>query len=274
MLKFGSFVRATVMALPAVTLASVAMAQMPSLALPDGVRISVGAAVVTMPRFEGASTYVVAALPIIKFAPIGGGYESMKRFDAKSLDDLSFSLIKHDQLEVGVLTGYRRGRRETDATYLYGTGDIKGSIVGGGFAKYNFGRAFIRASVHQSVIGDDTGAILRLGTGSTYTLTDRMLIKADLWADAANDTYMDSFFGVTRTQSVRSGLRTFDPGAGFKSVSAKLGTEVALTPDWTLDASAGYSRLIGDAADSPLVSSADRYEGRLGLSRSFDWRFR
>lgn len=85
---------------------------------------------------------------------------------------------------------------------------------------------------------------------------------------------MDTFFGVTRAQSLRSGLQTFDPGAGFKSVSAKIGTDIAVTPDWTLDASVGYSRLIGDAADSPLVSSADRYEGRIGLSRSFDWRFR
>jgi MipA family protein len=274
MLKLYLFLLAAVAALPALAVSDPASADMPSLAMPEGVRVTVGAALVTMPRYEGASNYVVAALPIMKFAPIGGGYESMKRFDAKALDDLSFSLIKHDQFEAGVLTGYRRGRKESDAVYLHGTGDIKGSIVGGGFAKYNFGRAFVRASVHQSLIGDDTGAVLRLATGTTYALTDRVLIKADLWADAANDTYMDSFFGVTRNQSLRSGLRTFDPDAGFKSVSAKLGTEVALTPDWTLDASAGYSRLIGDAADSPLVSSADRYEGRLGLSRSFDWRFR
>jgi MipA family protein len=251
-----------------------AHAQMPTFSMPEGVRVSVGAAVMTMPRYEGASNYVVTALPFFKFAPIGGGFEGFKRFEAKNLDDLSFSLIKHEQLEVGVLTGYRFGRKESDAPHLLGTGDIKGSVVGGGFVKYSFGPMFVRASVHQSLIGDDTGAVLRLATGTKYTLSDRIIIRADVWADAANDTYMDAFFGVTRAQARRSGLRAFDPGAGFKSVSAKLGTEVALTPDWTLDASVGYSWLIGDAADSPIVLSADRYEGRLGLSRSFDWRFR
>ncbi len=242
--------------------------------MPDGVRVTVGAAVVTMPRYEGASNYFVAVAPILKFSALGGSLEAMKRFDFKMLDDISFSLIKHNGLDVGVLTGYRLGRKENDSPYLHGTGDIKGSIVGGGFVRYGFGPAFVRASAHQSLTGDDTGAVLRLATGTKHALTDRVLIKADLWADAANDAYMDSFFGVTRAQSRRSGLRTYDPGAGFKSISAKLGTEVALTPDWTLEAAAGYSRLIGDAAESPIISSVDRYEGRLGLSRSFDWRFR
>jgi MipA family protein len=272
MLKFGKVLLATAVA--SACFSAPASAQMPTLSMPDGVRVTVGAAIVTMPRYEGASLYLIGAVPILKFSAIGGSLEAMKRFDAKALDDISFSLIKHSGLEVGVLTGYRLGRKENDAAYLHGTGDIKGGLVGGGFARYELGPVFVRASVHQSLTGADTGAVLRLATGTKYALTDRVLIKADLWADAANDTYMDTFFGVTRTQSLRSGLRTFEPGAGFKSVSAKLGTEVALTPDWTLDAAAGYSRLIGDAADSPLVSSADRYEGRLGLSRSFDWRFR
>jgi MipA family protein len=249
-------------------------AQMPALSMPDGVRVSVGAAVVTMPRYEGASTYVVTALPILKFSPLGGGMETLKRFDAKALDDLSFSLFRHDGFEVGALTGYRLERKENDSVHLRGTGDIKGSLVGGGFAKYSFGPVFVRGSVHQSLTGDDTGAVFRVAAGTKYALTERVVIKADVWADAANNTYMDTYFGVTRAQSLRSGLRTYDPGAGFKSVSAKLGTEVVLTPDWTLDASVGYSRLIGDAADSPLISSADRYDGRLGLSRSFDWKFR
>jgi MipA family protein len=247
---------------------------MPSLSMPDGIRVTVGAAVVTMPKYEGASTYLFAAVPILKFAPLGGGMDALNRFDAKALDDLSFSLVKQERFEVGVLTGYRIGRKESDAAVLHGLGDIKGSLVGGGFAKYSFGSAFVRASVNQSLTGDDSGAVLRLAAGTKYALTERVTVTADLWADAANNTYMDTFFGVSSAQSLRSGLRTYDPGAGFKSLSAKLGTELALTPDWTLDASAGYSRLIGDAADSPLVSSANRYDGRVGLSRSFDWRLR
>jgi MipA family protein len=272
MLKFGSAVLATAFA--AAAFPAAVSAQMPTLSMPDGVRVTVGAAVVTMPRYEGAATYMAGVVPILKFSAIGGSMAAMKRFDARALDDISFSLIRHNGLDVGVLIGYRLGRKENDSLYLHGTGDINGGLVGGGFARYEFGRAFVRASVHQSLTGDDTGAVLRVATGTKYALTERVLIKADLWADAANDTYMDTFFGVTRSQSRRSGLPIYDPGAGFKSISAKLGTEVALTPDWTLDASAGYSRLIGDAADSPLVSSADRYDGRLGLSRSFDWRFR
>ena len=124
------------------------------------------------------------------------------------------------------------------------------------------------------VTGADTGYLLRLAAGTRQHVGSGIVLKAGLAVDFASDDYMAAYFGVTPQQSARTGLRTFDPGAGLKSIGATVGAEYPLTESWTLLASAGYTRLLGDAADSPVIETADRYEARLGLSRSFDWRLR
>jgi MipA family protein len=239
--------------------------------MPDGVRVTLGLGAGARPAYEGAANYRPSIWPIVTFKAIGG---SLDRFEAKSLDDLAFSLIKHDGFDIGVLGGYRYGRHEADAVRLWGTGDIQGGLVGGGFIKYSVGQTYVRASVHHSISGDDTGGVLRLATGTEFRPAERVLMKATVWADVADSTYMTTFFGVSALQSARSGLTAYDAGAGLKSLSVALSTDLMLNADWTLMSSIGYSRLIGDAADSPIVSSADQFNGRVGLARSFDWRWR
>jgi MipA family protein len=262
-------------------LSGAAQAQAPDLpaiplpGLPDGVRVTVGVSAIMLPKYEGSSSYSALPVPIIKFGPAGGGDSKaggglIKSFDAKSFDDISFGLIQFGRLELGPLVGYRFGREEKDSPRLRGLGNVDGGFVAGGFAKYDFGPLFLRSSFHQRVTGDDTGYLIRLATGREYKLTDRITVSADAYLDFADDAYMRSFFGVTPLQSARSGVRVFDAGAGMKSAGILLGTEFEAFPLWTLSAVVGYTRLLGDAASSPVVETADRYEVRVGLSRSFD----
>ena len=246
------------------------------LAMPEGVRVSVGAMGVMLPKYEGSKSYQFTALPVFQFRPLvaDGGLGAPSSFDARNLDDLSVAVIKHSGFEFGPLAGWRLGRAEKDSPRLVGLGDIDGGLVAGAYAKYDFGPAFVRASFHQHVTGSDTGSLVRLALGTRYALHPAVVLKADATVDFASDDYMAAYFGVTAAQSARSGLRAFDAGAGLKSVGGTLGTEYALTEDWKLLATVGYTRLLGDAANSPIIETADRYEARLGASRSFDWRLR
>lgn len=254
-----------------------AQAQAPDapLAMPDGVRVTLGAMAVVAPKYEGSSSYELTALPIFKLTAMGGGtWDALGRFDVKALDDVSFAVIQHNGFAAGPLVGIRLGRSESDSSRLTGLGDIDGGLVAGGFVKYTPGPLYLRASLRQQVTGDDTGLIVRLAAGAEREIAPRLLVKAEASLDIADDTYMHSFFGVTALQSARSGLRTFDAGAGAKSASATVWTEYAIDADWTLYASAGYTRLLGDAVDSPIVESADRFDAKLGLSRAFDLKLR
>ena len=77
-------------------------------ALPDGIRVTLGAQALMMPKFEGSKSYTVSALPVFKFAPLGSSpllAAAGQSFNASSLDDLSFAVAKLGGVEVGPLVG-------------------------------------------------------------------------------------------------------------------------------------------------------------------------
>ena len=240
--------------------------------LPGSVRVTVGAQSLVTPKFEGSKTYVFSALPVFQLSPIGFGTGGASRLDFRSLDEISFSVIRAEGLEIGPSLGYRKSREESNSPRLAGLGDVDGGLVAGGFARYNFGPMYVRAGFTQQVTGSDTGYLVRLAAGARHALTPQLTIRGVTTLEFASEDHMQTYFGVTPAQSLRSGLAAFDAGAGLKSVGAMLSTEYAVTENWKLLASAGYTRYLNDAASSPITESADRFEGRLGASRSFDWK--
>ena len=73
-----------------------------------------------------------------------------------------------------------------------------------------------------------------------------------------------------------SGLPAYSIDSGWKSWSVALLGDMALTGDLTgglqLVATASYRRMLGDFADSPIVSvagSRDQWFGALGLAYTF-----
>ena len=242
-------------------------------AVPSGIRVTVGALAVYQPKYDGAKKYEFTALPVFSIAPImSGGAGGGLPFDARALDDVSLALFNVHGFEAGPLIGYRAGRAEKDSPRLTGLGDIDGGLVAGGYARYNFGPLYVRGSINQQLTGTDTGYLLRFATGASHAITPKIVVKGVVTLDYGSSDYMQAYYGVNALQSARSGLAVYDAGAGFKSIGALLSTEYALTPDWTLLATAGYTRFLGDAATSPIVEAADRFEVRLGAQRSFDWR--
>jgi outer membrane protein len=80
---------------------------------------------------------------------------------------------------------------------------------------------------------------------------------------------MDSYFGINAQQAARSGLSEYRPSAGFKDVSLRLGFSYDLTKTWSITGAAGVSRLMGNAADSPLVRRKSQAVGALGVAYRF-----
>ena len=249
-------------------------------ALPDGVRLTVGAAGLMIPKYEGAKASQFIGVPIISFAPLatagspassGGGSGPV---EIRAFDDVAISLLRVPGLQIGAMTGYRLGRAESASPRLKGLGDVDGGIVAGAFVRFNFDPGFLRVALLERVSGSDTGGILRVTGGSQYALTPAILLKGAVTADFADQDYMQSYFGVTSAQAARSKLAQYTPGEGLKSVGAMIATEYALTTDWTLIAQADYRRLVGSASRSPIVESADQFELKLGATYAFDWRFK
>ncbi|WP_439534720.1 MipA/OmpV family protein [Polymorphobacter sp.] len=95
---------------------------------------------------------------------------------------------------------------------------------------------------------------------------------ADVGASYANDDYAATYFTVTPAGGLASGLAAFDAKGGLKDVGAQLTASYRIGDNWGFAVNAGYRRLLGDFADSPVVAkggSADQLSGGVGIFFSF-----
>jgi len=65
---------------------------------------------------------------------------------------------------------------------------------------------------------------------------------------------MDTYFSVSADDAIRSGLPVFAAGSGMRDVRGWVVGMFHLSRNWHLGAGVLYSRLLGDASDSPIVS--------------------
>ncbi|MGI9386445.1 MAG: MipA/OmpV family protein [Methyloligellaceae bacterium] len=225
-------------------------------------KLAVGGAVLVKPKYEGSDEFDVYGIPYA--VVLGNG---LRRFSFEGIDDVRYALYRNNGFEVGPTIGYWFDREESDSATLNGLGDIDGAFVAGGYAKYDFGGFFADVSFHHGFNGDDPGYLIKTGIGSKSRISERVKLKARAGITFASEDYMDTYFGVTAAQSAASGvLPAFNPDSGIKDVHVSLGATIGLTDRWYLVASGEYSRLVGDAEDSPVVESEDQFTGLIGLT--------
>ncbi|RTL72616.1 MAG: MipA/OmpV family protein [Hyphomicrobiales bacterium] len=226
----------------------------------------IGAGVVVVPKFEGAKTYQAVPFPFIAPSGLNQGTGFVQ---VRGLDDFRLRFFKSNGFEAGLVTGYRLGRDSSDSSKLAGFNDINGGLVLGGYAGYRAGPLFFSASYHHQVTGDDTGGVVRLLAEHTSRLDRSTTLTATVATNIASKDYMQTYFGVTPAQAGL--LPVYSASAGFKDVSASLTAAVELDPKWTLYMTGKYTRLVGDAADSPVIDTPNQFFAGAGLTYKFDW---
>lgn len=234
----------------------------------------VGAIGLTTPKYEGSDHYRVLGFPIIIPHYYGDNYDphERSRFTFRGVDDIRYAALRFGNLDIGPLAGYTFGRKDTDARRLNGLGDVKGGLILGGFTAYHFDPFFVDAAIGTQVTGDAGGAFtVTTGVGADFNVTNRLVLSPYLSTTYASANYMNNYFSVTPAQSAASvaKLPAFNAGAGFKNVSFDLGSTYRLTKRWNARGSLGYSRLVGDAADSPITADANQFSAMVGLTYTF-----
>ncbi len=253
-----------------------------SIGIPDSGSVGgyIGAGVGLLPVYEGADEIGINAQPLgdIRYPGLfflkGASVNPNDGLASAGLTVLNLTYAKGSgdiaRLSLGPLVRYRGGRDEDDSDALTGMGDIDGSLEIGGFIEATVGPWSSEISIAQGGVSD--GLLITLGTKYTVPVSDRLTVSAGLSASWADTDYTQTYFGVSSLQASRSGLAPFDSGGGIKDVGFQIGASYALWGNWALDGQAGYQRLMGDAADSPLVDqegSADQFLALLGLTYRF-----
>lgn len=235
----------------------------------EGLHGAIGLGVGVRPAYEGSGENQTRLTPNIRLFYgdtwfLSGMSAGANLFRHRTAQDISIS--------AGPLLALRRGREEGDHAELRGLGDIDRSLDAGGFIRLRKGGWQARADLRKDVSNGDGGTTLLLSAGYGMPVSQKLRLRANLdtaWASAA---YMSTFYGIDATQSANSGIAQYTAGAGFKHVGASLVADYAISREWGGFASLRHTRLIGDAADSPIVAtlgSRNQVAANVGVNYRF-----
>ena len=228
----------------------------------DDFELQIGAGAIFAPEYEGSDRYDLMPAPIIDLSWRDRIFLSFGalRADLSPLENLSF----------GPLLTYDPGRENDDSRDLRGTGNVGDTFEGGFFITYEHGPFELSNVLRTALGGGHEGTVISPSVAYNMEVTSKLGVSLEVGATWADDNYNSTFFGIDARQSARSGLRRFDADAGFKNVDISLSGRYAITDHWGFIASAGYSRLVGDAADSPLVDDrGSRNQGQVLFGMSY-----
>ena len=152
-------------------------------------------------------------------------------------------------------------------------GEVDFTVEAGGFVEWFPVRNFrLRAEGRKGFFGHE-GWVGDVGVDFVIRDRDTYVFSIGPRARIADGEYHRSYYGVTPSVAAATGLPVFDPDGGFHAVGVIAGLTYMLSENWGLYTYAGYDRLIGDAADSPITQafgSRNQYSAGLGLSYTFN----
>jgi outer membrane protein len=235
---------------------------------PDLYIVTVTANVMAEPRFPGSDRLTFLGYPSIGFRRAG----EPERFSAPD-DGLSFSFLESPSLRIGAVARYESGRYfSDDRKNLFGLRDVKWSIEPGVFAEvwpveWLRARAEVRYGFngYEGVVGNlGLDVVQRFGR-FTFSLGPRL--------DFGGDGFTNAYFSVTPFEAALNGRVTpFRARGGLTSAGALGAVTYKWSEQWATTVYAGYDRLTGDAAESPItrrLGSQDQFKVGAKLSYSF-----
>lgn len=163
-------------------------------------------------------------------------------------------------------------RDSDDDKRLEGLDEISYGYEVGLKATYNMGQTTAYATMRKG-FGGHHGIAGELGASYRFETTDRMTFWAGLEAGYGNDEYNETYFGVTDAEAARTDYSAYTPGGGFNSAAMSLEGRYQLAPNTAITGEVKFSRLLGDAGDSPIVQDRNQPSVKLGIVRTLNFAF-
>lgn len=224
--------------------------------------VRLGAIGLYKPAYEGSDDYEFQGLPMIDINWRDTIFLNLH-------NGLGAFLWKRHDIKIGVSIGYASGRDEDDSSDLDGLGDIDDGATGNILFEWKIEDISFKARYEQQFTGEDTGHQIHIDLGYDQRLGNKIMFKTSVKTTFANSDYMEQYFSVSQSQSLRSGLPVYDSGPGIKSAGVQVVSIYSLNRRWSVLTIARYHRLVADTADSPVVKDEDQYLLILGLSYMF-----
>ncbi len=226
--------------------------------------VTAGAGLAAVPDYEGSEDYTAAPLLLINAKWEDGYYIKLMgnrvranvlpnttwsvgpvlQYRGKRDDDVSNNKVgdmrKIDAtLEAGIFGGFNAEGWDASLQWVTDTSDKHDGYLTTFEAGYTFPAA---------------GFVNRIGISSTY----------------ADKDYMDTYFSVDRDNAARSGLDRYKADSGLKDFGVNYTANYAFNESWGLTGLVGYTALLNDAKDSPVVDDeGNSNQFKLGLMATY-----
>lgn len=236
-------------------------------ASPSGWIVTLKANLRAQPAYPGADDLSFIGYPSFSLRRAG----TVERFSAPD-DGLSFSFLDDSALRFGVVGRFQGGRYLQDDRRLTGLNKIDWALEPGLFLEYwpvEFLRA--RAEIRHGINGHD-GFVADFGIDLVQTF-GAFTVSAGPRLSLGDSEFTRTYFGITPVEAALNGqVEAYRPSGGITSVGALASASYTWSEQWSTTAFVSYKRLVGDAADSPIVREfGSEHQVGVGLTVSYSF---
>lgn len=230
---------------------------------PEAFSAKLGLGVGATPDYVGSDDYRLRIIPLIDIR-----YDDIVALQGNVLRVFP---VRDGNVRAGPLLAYQFGRKEKRNPVLRGMGDISDTVQLGGFLEYH-DTSFVALGEVRKSLGAGQGTMAMLTVAHGLMRRDPFLLGAAVRFKWLSQSAVQTNFGVTADQSLATGLPEYFPEAGVSEVGLHMLARYDINDRWRLEGLVGYSRMLGNAADSPLVriaGSDNQFLGGIGVRYSF-----
>lgn len=254
----------------------------------DHSNLTVGVGAAVTPSYEGSDDYRVIPVPQLRGKV--HDFAFWTRGPALFVDVIPNRSDDGIDVQLGPVVGARfdrTSRKRTKDDAVAALGKLDTAIEVGGFVGIGktgvitsaYDNLSARVTITKDVAGAHDSIIVTPAIEYFTPLSIRSFVGLGVSADYVGKKFGRYYFDVTPDQAVASGLPAYDragDGSGFRKINLNLTGGYSLSGDirrgWTLFALGGYSRMLGDYADSPVVAiagSKNQWIGAVGVGYTF-----
>ncbi|MEM6857995.1 MAG: MipA/OmpV family protein [Pseudomonadota bacterium] len=253
----------------------------------DDTWLSVGIGAGAVPSYAGSDDYVLFPLPLI----VGrvGGVGIRPNGPGIRLDLLSpepaLGPNQKTTFNFGPAIRFRNDRaQQIQDNVVELAEDLDIALEVGAAGGVTFPGVFnpndsltFNTQVRWDVLGAHDGMLIEPNIGYQRPFGRSVLFSASFGAQFVDDNFADYYFTVTPEQSAATGLPEFTADGGLNSLSATAIVNFdldgnALNGGLSLYTILGYTRIVGDGADTPFTAirgDANQFIGGVGIAYTF-----
>ncbi len=217
-------------------------------------KLVIGGGAFAAPTYLGGSKYEIGPMPIVDV-----NWRDIVWLRGRTL---GLNLYKNKWVTLGPVIRVDTGRDSSDSTNIKGMHDINPTAEVGGFVEGKYKKVSLRLAAYQDVAQGHGGTVVRTRLQYSTRFLIAFHLQANVFANWASSPYMDSYFSVTPDDASKTKFTTYKAKAGFRDVGSSLALTFSFAEHWGVVVRGRYARLVGDAADSPIVKeggSANQY---------------